>query len=175
MDIKLLITSIYNNTINVLLEGISDENKKELIYGYKEYLVRVYRNYYNSKYPVTELIKLFSNLEISKWKNATPDERMIYFLKDQALDEVRRISYDGYKYALKRISTVHPGGNQTESPITLDVMTANKSIEMLKEYLPKIRSFNKNIAIQYVSEGSIDFLYASGQTDCLSFRTSHNI
>ena len=41
---------------------------------------------------------------------------------------------------------------------------------MLNTYYEQVREFNKQIANYYVSEGSIDFQYASGITENMSLR-----
>ena len=171
MDIKKLITTIYSSTINIVLDGISDEYKKEIIKEYQNYLVQNYKKYANSSYSLEDLIAAFTNLEQSRWKRKNPAQKMTELLKDEALDGINKLSIEGRKYATERINNVAPGNKQDSAAPTIDVESANKYIESLNSYLPMVRIFNQTLAKVLISECNLDFLYASGQTSDMSLGT----
>ena len=170
MNNEKMISEIYNKTINDILIGIDDKYKEELSLAYMEYLKKNYLNFdmsLGNKKP-EDLVRIFSNLESSKWGDTHGDAKLSEMLSDPAFENIKYISNTGYKYAESRINKKF--GNSTDIPPVIDVEKAQESIEMLNKYYEQVRDFNKTIATYYVSEGSIDFQFASGMTENMSMR-----
>ena len=172
MNDEKLILEIYNKIIANILMGIDEKYKEELKISYLEYLKRLYLNInvdLKNK-NINQLISLFTDLEISKWKDTLPEMRLSELLSDKALENIKYISNTGYKYAKLMIDkNFRKNENEDLQPV-IDVKKAQESIEMLNSYYSQVREFNKNIAAYYVSEGSLDFQFAGGITKNMSLR-----
>ena len=96
---------------------------------------------------------------------------MTELLKDEALEDIKKLSIEGRKCATKRINSVDFGSKQDSAAPTIDVESANKYIELLNSCLPRVRIFNQTLAKVLISECNLDFLYASGQTSDMSLST----
>ena len=172
MNNKKLILEIYNKTINDILIGIDGKYKEELCLAYIEYLKKKYLNFdldLGNKKP-EELISLFVDLEKSKWKDTNVDAKLSELLSDSAFENIKHISNTGYKYAKSMLDKKFESGVEMLLQPVITEEKAQQSIEMLNTYYEQVRDFNKKIATYYVSEGSIDFQYASGITENMSLR-----
>lgn len=169
MNNEKLISEIYNQTINDILNGIDEKYKSELCMAYINYLKRIYLNFDlelgNKK--IDELVSVFVNLEKSKWKDANKDSKLSELLHDQAFENIKNISNTGYKYAEEMLSKKI--FNDAIEPV-IEKEKAKENIDKLNKYCDQVRNFNKQLATYYVSEGSMDFMYASGITENMSLR-----
>jgi len=172
MDKEKLILEIYNRTINDILIGIAEKYKEELCLSYIEYLKKNYLNFdfdLDNNHP-DELVSLFVELEKSKWQDITVEEKLSELLSDPAFDNIKYISNTGYKYAKSLLDKKFEASSVEFLQPEIDQEKAQESIEMLNKYYEHVREFNRQIANYYVSEGSIDFQYASGITENMSMR-----
>jgi len=167
-----LILEIYNNTINDILVGIEEKYKEELCLAYLEYLKKNYLNFdldlSNNK--PEEIVSLFVELEKSKWQDINTDAKLSELLTDPAFENIKYISNTGYKYAKLMLDKKFEARSEVALHSVIDEEKAKESIDMLNTYYEQVREFNKQIANYYVSEGSIDFQYASGITENMSLR-----
>lgn len=172
MNNEKLILEIYNQTINSILIGVDAKYKDELCLAYIEYLKKIYLNFDlklgNKK--TEELVSIFVDLEKSKWQDTNADAKLSELLNDPAFENIKYISNTGYKYAKSMINKKFGAGVETLLQPVIEESKAKESIEMLNTYCEQVRDFNKTIATYYVSEGIIDFLYASGITENTSLR-----
>ena len=76
------------------------------------------------------------------------------------LGEIINITSEGYKGAVERLN----------NNVLMSVEIAEKYINRINELLPLVQEYNKQLASWYVSEGSMDLLYACGKTDNTSLR-----
>lgn len=172
MNNEKLILEIYNKTINDILIGIEEIYKEELCLAYIDYLKKNYLNFdlnLDNKKP-EELVKLFIDLEKSKWQDMNREAKLSELLKDPAFENIKYISNTGYKYAKSMLDKKFETGVDVVLQPVIDEQRAQESIDMLNRYFEQVRDFNKNIANYYISEGSIDFQYASGITENMSLR-----
>lgn len=172
MNNEKLILEIYNKTVNDILIGIDEKYKKELCLAYVEYLKKKYLNFdlnLGNKKP-EELVNLFVDLEKSKWQETNVDAKLSELLSDPAFENIKYISNTGYKYAKSMIDKKFESDTEILLQPVIEKEKAQESIELLNTYYAQVRDFNKQIAIYYVSEGSIDFQYASGITENMSLR-----
>lgn len=167
---ELAINEIYNEVINVILNGVNKKYNEEISVAYKNYLLKTYLNFEMMGKAKDDLLPIFINLEISKWKKATQNVKLSEFLIDEVLNNIRNISNNGYKYALSQLNQRSFGQKQINLLPVLDEDTAEKNILTLQNLLPKVREFNQDLASNLVSEGIVDFMYASGKTDNMSLR-----
>ena len=156
-----LIEEIYNNSVSIVIHGIKKEFVEDIKKGYKDYLFRIYTDInLMGKDPKTAA-SIFSEFEASKWKKVSPNVRLTELYPDIALKEINNLSMAGYELALKRIET-------TSSSI--DEQTAKASIDKLNELLTKVKVFNYALALNMVSEGTMDYLFACGRVEETSLR-----
>ncbi len=163
-----LIDKIYNNTAVCLTERSADEYVEELTNNYKKYLIKTYGKFLQNGVDLNRYIDTFIDLENIKWKNVPIDTIYSEFLNDEAYNKIVYISNEGFNYAALRINNDRINNNEN----IIDYNYANERINILKNELSSIKSFNKKIAEKIVSEGIIDFEYASRMTDKMSFRVS---
>ena len=172
MNNEKLILEIYNKTINNILIGIDVKYKDELCLAYMEYLKKNYLNFdldLGNKKP-EELVSLFVDLEKSKWQDTNTDAKLSELLSDPAFENIKYISNTGYKYAKSMLDKKFETSVEILLQPVIEEEKAQESIEMLNTYYEQVRDFNKRMATYYVSEGSIDFQYASGITENMSLR-----
>lgn len=170
MEQNELINLIYNRTINIILNGIEEQYKDEIKIAYKDYVDKKYSSYNLEGVKKEDVYKFFVDLEVSKWEDISIGNKLSELLKDEALENIRYISNIGFEYAEARINQRKPGDNNSYLPATLDETISAQNIDILNNLLSKVRSFNQNLANSFVSEGIIDFKYASGKTENTSLR-----
>ncbi len=172
MNNEKMVEEIYNKTINDVLNGIDYKYSDELCLAYKGYLKNNYLNFdlsIGGKKP-EELAILFADLEKSKWHDLDSDAKLSELLSDPAFDNIKYISNTGFKYAESMLSKKFETGAEIIVQPVIEKEKALESIEMLNRCYEQVRDFNKDIANYYVSEGIIDFQYASGITENMSLR-----
>ena len=155
--------AIYDNVINIILANFKEDEQEEIKNAYKNYLIKVYRSLYDPNRNIEQLKNSFTKTEILTWKNKSKEFIQRGLLKDEYLDKIYDISQMAYKFANYRKMN-----NIDQINITKDQV--DNYINLMNEYLKKVKSYNEKLALQYVSEGSIDFYYALGLVTATSFR-----
>lgn len=159
-----IIKEIYKNTINTILYNIPEYLKQEFANSYFKYLVDIYLD---DDLEESDIV-IFTELEISKWKLASLDLKLSEILEDKSYDTIKSVSSNGNELAKRRLND-----NSNNKPV-IDLNAALNNVKLLEENLPNVREFNSQRAKQLVSEGIMDFYYASGQTNNTSLRNSRN-
>lgn len=161
-----LINDIYDNVKNILLNGIPLEYQNDVLLGYKKNLLEVYSKIdVNSNYELAK--EALIEIEVSKWKDTTAAIRLSEFVMDKAMDDIRYISNNGFKYAQARINQSE---NDNVLPATIEINKCEEAKLMLEKLLTQVKGFNEELARYYVSEGILDFEFASGMTNDMSLR-----
>ena len=164
------IISIYNNTINYVIKDIKPEEYQEISQSYLEYLFRIYENYKPISKKPKDLVKIFTNFETSKWSSLLPEDKESELLKDDAYENIQKISSLAFQLAEKKLICLKEGVDLLPE-VTEDFI--KEQIQQMESLLPKVRSFNKLHAEILLSETSLDFYYANGRDDISSFRIGH--
>ncbi len=167
MENSELINKIFDNTISSVMKDIDEKYREEVIIEYKDYLNGLYSNFDRKGLTQEKLEEVFTKLEKSVWESSNVKTKLSRLLKDDVFSRIRSISNTGYEYAMHMLE------NKNKSNDALPVITeevCNKSISMMSELLPKVREFNVESAKMYVSEGTLDYIYASENTEFYSFR-----
>lgn len=159
--------NLYNGTINTFLQGFSDTEKQELLSSYKQYIIDNYTNVLEPDDDVNKVTQLFIDIENKKWLKKTQEEKKIIVVRDQSLDHLQYLSQTAFKYAQVRLGK-ELTGNSFIPEITEE--QAKKYLKEMEECIEKIQPHNLKIARTYLSEGSIDFLYAANLTNNMSLR-----
>lgn len=155
--------AIYDSLIEIILKGFTEEEQEEVKTEYQNYLIQYYRDLYNLDKDKEKLKKHFIKMEILKWQNKAKDFIQRSLLKDDYFAKIYEISQMAYRYANLRLT-----GSKDQIDITKEEI--DEKIRLMNEYLEKVRPFNKQVAIEYLSEGSTDFYYALGLIEETSFR-----
>ena len=113
---------------------------------------------------------MFADLEKSKWHDVDSDAKLSELLSDPAFDNIKYISNTGFKYAESMLSKKFETGAEIIVQPVIEKEKALESIEMLNNNYEQVREFNKMMANYFISEGSLDFQYASGITEHMSLR-----
>ena len=152
-----VINQVYKRTFSIVVDGF-DENEK--LIARDEYLKEL-KNKYLELGPITE--KYFERilmLEYNEWKELSLNIRKQMLLKDNALEEIINLTGQGQKWAMERVDS----NTLISSEIT------EKYINRINQLLPLVQEYNNQLANWYVSEGTMDLLYACGKTDNTSLR-----
>lgn len=158
---------LYNKTINTLLIGFDQEEYPEIMSSYKKYLINNYKNVLEPEDDIQKVIDLFIEIENKKWSTKSKKEKQIFIIHDESLENLKRLSELAEKYAKKRL------GNEIDKSIfevELTEVQVKDYIKKLEEYSNSVKVFNKEIALSYLSEGTLDFLYAAKLSDVKSLR-----
>lgn len=156
-----LIKRIYDSIINYVLSDIEEENKSEISDEYMKYLSRSYSNLNISEENFDKICDAFIKRETNRWKNRPENYKKSQLLKDENLNRIREISLTALDYAKKRLF---------DHTIQLEEVEAKGLIEQMEKCIKLVKPFNMNLAKTYISEGTIDLLYASGKTEYTSLR-----
>lgn len=156
-----IIKEVFKNTINIVLIDVPDDLKKEFYESYYRYLITRYLKNDLKQQDVESIV----NFEIRHWKRADCELKLHRILEDKAYDVISKVSSNAFDLAYKRLK---------DEQILIDEKTANNYIKILEDNLDKVRSFNVERVKMVVSEGIMDLLYASGQTEDTSLRIGRN-
>lgn len=163
MNNNSLIKNIYNKISFLIIKNVNEKFHNEILKSYLDYLIECYSEYEFEENNMDLYLDAFIELEISKWEDLSEEEKLILLLKDEALEKIQKISSNGYDHAINKITN-------SESDGTLDINVANTYIKNLEELLPLVREHNAALAANLVSEGILDYLFASTDTNNTSLR-----
>ena len=169
MKNELLIKKVFDRMAIMIISNVDDNYRNELLDAYKDYLIECYYDYNYAEKDNEKYVNTIIELETSKWKNEKQNAKLVLLLKDDVLEEIREISNNGYNYAINKLNSISMNNNEILFE-ELDKTTADKNIALLQELLPKVREFNSGLAASLVSEGILDFEYASGNSNHTSLR-----
>ena len=161
--VKKSLEKVFDNMMNIILNGFSLEEHEEIKKAYYSYLEKNYFDTIKSSpaNSIDKCIIVITNMEKSVWTNQSRDYKLSLLAHDDALDKLGSLSEMAYKYAIERFES---------NRISLAKEEAIKYIDEMKTLYEKVESFNKAIAYSYMSEGIVDFNYSCGNTDNYSMR-----
>ncbi len=159
-----LSNKIYNDTYNNLINGVEEKFIKEISNGYHEYLDSRYKDY------SAEDADVFIELMNKKLLRNNPNNRLSMFVKDSEYEKIAYISQEGFnKACLYAENIISKNGS---SPV-VNKDELEKVNVSLRISLSKVKEFNRESAKQLISDGVLDYEFASGNIDFMSFRLSH--
>ena len=160
-----LINQVYLNNINLILQDIEENDKEEISKNYLKYLYSIHSDEEINEENYDEMLDIITSLETKKWSKRGKDGVLFYFKKDKSFDIINNISKKSYSLATSKLDN---------NKNTISKEDADKYISILIDNLDKVYDFNKEEAKRLVSEGILDFEYASGSNDNIkSFRVGH--
>ena len=156
------INYMYDNTIEFILKDFNNEEINEIKEGYLKYLKLHYEDTIDGK-QLDKAKKVFPNIEISNFKNLKKEEKKRLLLDDNALEKIKYFSHYANTYAQYRMDN---------DKCIISEEQANNFIVQMGNECKKVRSFNKSLAENLLSESIVDFQYAAGLTDNMSLRSA---
>ena len=165
MLVEEVIKKAYNLLVNDIIKDIPDIYKEEISKNYLDYLYKMYSNKEVSTNNTEKLLKTILRIEKIRWEKCDSIYILQWFKDDKSFNIINSTSKDGFKLAILSLQ------NNDKAIISLE--NANKNINILINELNNVLEFNKHEAKHLVSEGILDFKYASGNNEVMSFRLSH--
>ena len=163
------INGIYNNCIDMVLENFDESMRKNISLAYKRFLLNKYKITLKPEDDIKRIINIFTKIEIKRWKEKTLDEKLSILFEDEFLNKLREISNIGFEYAQRKLD--FNIFNQEYTP-EISPEQADDYINKMEELFEKVQPYNKDEATMYLSEGTVDFKYASNTTEYMSLRTA---
>ncbi|MDE6285273.1 MAG: hypothetical protein K2M17_05960 [Bacilli bacterium] len=156
------INQLYTNTIEEFLKNVTT-SRDELAEAYKSYLFQTYESLEVAPEKYDATLEVLSKTLVSQWGILPENHKMQELLKDEAMQDIRELSYKGLEYARLKIS---------EKQI-LSTELANQAIQQLESVVDKVKPYNQNLAKELISEGILDYMYAAGLSENTSLRLGH--
>lgn len=162
------INSLYLNNIEIVLKDFTNEEYEDIKKAYYSYLTDSYSDIIKkSNKSIDEMIRIFSEVERKDWEKESKESKQRILLKDQAFENLGYLSDNALKHAMERLKCEIKNIDYNPK-ITKE--QAYNYIKMMEEEASKVKAYNFNIAKTYLSEGTVDYLYASGISDNYSLR-----
>ena len=159
-----LAKKIFDETVDNLIDGVDEKYYDDLKNGYFEYLCNRYKKY------SIEDADVFINLMRKSLLRSGSLSRLSTYIQDDELENIRHLSQNGLDKACYYAENILSKGDRT--PI-VDSNELEESTISLREGLSKVKEFNQDIARNLISEGVLDYNFAAGKTDFMSFRLGH--
>ena len=153
---------VFDHSKDEVLKDFSKDELDEISSGYKNYLRFHYEDTINEE-DLDKAKIIFTKVEINNFKGVSKQKKQSLFLRDLALEELKYFSDYSRIYADER---------RINDRIVITEKQANNFIEQVEELANHVKEFNKGIASKILSESIADFMYASGMSDNMSFRTA---
>ena len=161
MLIDKTINTTYEILINSILNGVPDIDKEEVSNNYLNYLFSRYSDLTISEENEKKYLELIIEREKRMWENRDLIYKLQKLKKDKSYDIISEISEQGFMLAYSRLQ-----GNGN----TITKEEAEKKIDILISEVDKVFDYNLEDAKMLVSEGIIDYKFASGNDALMSFR-----
>lgn len=164
-----LINGIYNNCINTVLENIDESLREKISLEYKKHLLNDYEDILEPDDDINMMISICTQMEIKRWQKKTADEKLSILFEDKFFNKLIEISNIGFKHAQRKIGYLI--SNKEYNP-DISQEQADDYINKMNDLFEQVQPYNKDEATIYLSEGTLDFGYASNMTDNMSLRAA---
>lgn len=161
MIIDKIINKAHSILINGILSGISETDKEEVSNNYLNHLFSQYSKKEATKENARDILKGIIIRENKIWGNMDAITRLKLLKRDKSYDKISEISEQGFTLASLRLE---------DSSNTISSFEAEKNIDILIGELNNVNDYNLEDAKTLVSEGILDYKYASGNDELMSFR-----
>ena len=162
-----ILNNVYNNLIDSILARFPRREHAEIKELYKKYLEASYGPAIEEGDEVEKTSRTFTTLEEISWEDSNRKDIRRGITVDEALNKLGELSAQAEKFAQYRLGMTISGEEYTPQ---IDMEKAKQMLAEMTSLFDKVKPFNKDIAKNYLSEGSVDLAYATQQTDNMSFR-----
>lgn len=159
---KDVIKKVLDKMIPVVCEGIEEKDIDDIKESYIKKITDRYSNI-DVRLKLNDYDKIFKiicDMEYREWSKLSPNMKKSLLIFDLALNKIIDISNTGLELARKKI----------ENNSVISEEYAEEQIKKMNGFLDEVREENKIIAMNYISEGTVDFTFASAKTEYMSFR-----
>jgi len=158
-----VIKKVYDEMIFTVCLGIEEEYHPLIEQNYFNILMRRYSetdvrlklNDYSKVYTIVR------NIEYKSWVSLSPSAKKFLLIDDPALNEILCISNHGSSLAIQR----------AKDGSRISTEQANAMIQKMHELYASVHAENRFTAEKHISEGTVDLMFASGQTNGVSLRS----
>jgi len=161
-NISLVINKIYNNMIKIILSDIESDYHEVVCQKYMETLMNRYSDIDFDEGSIGEVYNFLYQMEYNEWNSMPAAVKKHSFMKDDVLNKIIDLASIAFKYAKDKL----------DNNVVISKQLANEYILNLNSLYNDVEDFNKNLAMWYISEATVDLDYASNQTDSMSSRIS---
>ena len=159
--------------INKVFEIIKDSLFKDIDLKYHDSMEQQYKYILKKSWENINLdlkamdknVSMVANMEKKKLINTSAVYRLQLYAIDSSFNELDKLSCLAYKYATARYN----------DEFILSEEDATQNIALMVKYIDDVYDFNKEYANHLLSEGIVDYNYASGMSNDISLRLAHNI
>ncbi len=167
--IEKIINGIMDNSKEAFLEDVDPSIHEKMLIAYKHYLMETYASTIDPKDNPDQIIRIYSKMEIKKWKGQSLTQKLSRIIKDDNLEKLMEVSEIGYKLAQRKMGFLL---SETEHNPDISEEEAQAYIGEMKQLAEQVRPFNIYIAQEALSEGILDFQFAANLTEDKSIRTA---
>lgn len=162
-EINNIITYIYNNMIGIVLRGFESTYVNIVSKKYMDILINRYSDIQFDIKNINDVCKDLFELEYDEWNAMPIDVKKHILVDDLALEKIIDLSSEALKYAK----------NKLYNNIVVSKDVTDEIILKLNLCYNNVADFNKDLAMWYISESTVDLDYASGQSENTSMRIGH--
>lgn len=159
-----VINDAYKILINGMLNGIKEEYKEEVSANYMKYLIERYSNIEVTEENIKDYLRKIIISEKRMWEDHDVNYRLQLLKNDNSFDIIRDISQRGFNLATASLD---------DSSKVISKEEAEENINIMMRELNNVCDFNNNAARKLVSEGILDYKFASGNDELMSMRLYH--
>lgn len=156
MLIDRIINTAYKNLIIGILNGVPDADKEEVSNNYLNYLFSRYSDLEVTEENAKRCLASIFKKENRMWGDQDLNYRLQKLKTDKSFDIISKISEQGFSLAKQKLEN---GSN------AISKEDAEKNIDILISELSKVMDYNAEEARELVSEGILDYDFASGSAD----------
>lgn len=155
-----VIDEVIKNTKQVIIKDIDTESIDIILDGYRKYLENNYKNVLVNSDSDEKKIRIISQIETENFNTMSANSKKYKLIRDENLEKLTSLSLSGKSYALNKI----------EENEKISAEFANKRISEMQELFDNLYEYSKENANWLLSEGIMDYLFASDQTENRSIR-----
>ena len=159
------INNLYELVKETLFAGVDAKYHDLMEKSYKEYLDKILASVAINDENADRIIPILAKKEIQKLNDSSVNFKLMRFVSDENYNKISILSNQAYDYALQQY--------KNNSSISIDIV--NNNINEMEKCFENVFDFNKESAKNLLSEAVLDYQYASGKTDDISFRLSNVI
>ncbi len=164
---KEIYDKIYEKVKVELLKDLPEKYVENVVSGYYKKLVIAENLIEDFQMPIAKFIDVYAATELEDLSSMNLEDKLRKYCHDSAIAAMRFISGSALKYAEKRIDSEN-------KDISVSQQEADELITKVTQLSKTVEYFNENEVPLLLSETINDLLYASGQSENLSFRLNRS-
>ena len=155
--IKEKVKKVYEEVLPIVLNGVEDKYREELKDSYFDFVLRTYcrsLEKHCKKFDVDKCIETYIEIEQDSWKDKKQYEKLCLLIRDEYLTKIEEM----HGKIIQAVNETVKTGN-----ILTDEEGYRNFFRKSIEYLPKVRDFNKELAITLLEDAHYGIKCAYGK------------